>query len=161
MILISRKVDYAILVLCELAKPSDARSARGLADRFQLSRPFVANILKELCKHGYVESQRGAKGGYRLAKSPDEVSLAEVIACLEGQFRLMSCSDSQPEDSDQCSLFHICPVKSPLQLVHKKLLTTLRQVTLLDLIEPGIVTSPVFSLEAEKEANGCTSDLSG
>ena len=94
MILISRKVDYAILVLCDLARNATAASARELAEKFNLSRPFVANILKELCRDGLVVSERGAKGGYQLGRDASEISLAMIITSLEGPFRLMSCSNS-------------------------------------------------------------------
>lgn len=155
MILISRKVDYAILILCDLARENHAASARGLAEKYTLSRPFIANILKDLCKDGLVASERGAKGGYRLARTPDQISLASIITTLEGPFRLMSCAGGDQAPAADCSLFQVCPTKSPLQAVHQKLLATLEQVTLSELAAcPQLVR-----LEGEKQPNGCP-DLS-
>ena len=54
MALLNRKVDYALLILCDLYQQSTGACARQVADHFGLSRPFVANILKRLCRKGFV-----------------------------------------------------------------------------------------------------------
>ena len=64
MILLNRKMDYALLLLCYLHHKQGGACAREIADHYRLSRPFVANILKELCRKGFVSSQRGVRGGY-------------------------------------------------------------------------------------------------
>src|SRR5207249_7549133 len=66
MALLSRKVDYALLILSYLRHRPEGGCARAIADRFGLSRAFVANILKALCQQGFVVSHRGVKGGYVL-----------------------------------------------------------------------------------------------
>src|SRR5205807_8446173 len=64
MTLLTRKVDYAILVLSYLHHHPEGGCAPEIADGYSLSRAFVANILKELCHKGFVTSHRGVKGGY-------------------------------------------------------------------------------------------------
>ena len=61
--LLSRKTDYALLILSHLSERPAGGSAREIADRFGLSKAFLANILKELCQKGFVSSHRGVKGG--------------------------------------------------------------------------------------------------
>ena len=61
-------------------------SAREIAARFELSRAFVANILKLLCGKGFVTSHRGVKGGYVLERPADEVTLAELMDALDDSF---------------------------------------------------------------------------
>src|SRR3954452_20089496 len=111
--LLTRKVDYAILVLNYLHHHAEGGCAREIADRFRLSRGFVANILKELCQKGFVTSHRGVKGGYVLQRPADEITLAELLDSLEDGFRLTNCN-SHPhpiEGEDECSILHTCPIK--------------------------------------------------
>ncbi len=132
MTLLSRKVEYALLILWYLHhKPG---TARAIADRFGLSRPFVANILKELCHHGYVTSQRGIKGGYALARACTEISLAELIETLEGHLRLTVCSSSAATAYD-CNLIGQCVLQGPLGIVHQRLLEVMRETTLANLFD--------------------------
>ena len=137
--LLSRKIDYALLLLVELMSREEGASARELADKFQLSRPFIANILKELCQGGVVESTRGIHGGYRLAVDPHEITVHSLIKLLEGDFQLVACSHEHPET--ECGLLAVCPVRRPLQRLHEKMLGLLADMTLAELAtdEPTLV----------------------
>lgn len=87
---VTAKVDYAVRALAELAASADGPSATGtvkgdrLADAQGMPVKFVENILAELRRAGIVASQRGADGGYRLARDPATVSVADVIRAVEG-----------------------------------------------------------------------------
>jgi Rrf2 family protein len=147
MSLISRKVDYGILVLFHLMRHGEGSSARELAAKYGLSRAFIANILKELCHAGFVESHRGVHGGYRLAKEPSEITIRDVIAKLDGQFQLMACASTGQRM--ECELAEICPVRNPLHHVHERLLAVLGAVSLetlaaddLGLVSLGMETMP-------------------
>src|SRR4051812_27390840 len=101
--LLSRKVDYALLILSHLnQRHPDGASAREVAAQFGLSRPFVANILKLLCHNGFVASHRGVKGGYALARPPEQIRLAELMEGLDDTFRLATCT--QPHEAEACNL---------------------------------------------------------
>src|SRR5436853_7726743 len=91
MALLTRKVDYAILVLSHLNQKPEGGCAREIAARFGLSRAFVANILKELGHKGYVTSHRGVNGGYVLRLPADRVNLGGFIAAMDDPFRLTAC----------------------------------------------------------------------
>src|SRR3954453_9456921 len=131
----TRKGDYAILVLSYLHHHAEGGCAREIADRFRLSRAFVANILKELCQKGFVASHRGVKGGYALLRCADQISLAEVLDSLEDHpLSLAACNE--PPAGDGCTLFADCPVKGPIAEVHQRLRDVLRGVTLGDLFRP-------------------------
>ncbi len=133
MALLSRKTDYALLILQYLHQKPEGGCAREIADRFELSRAFVANILKELCQKGFVESHRGVKGGYVLAESADEVNLADLIETLDDSFRLAECNQPSPDDS--CSVFHMCPLKGPIAEIHQRIREVLSNLTLADLFD--------------------------
>src|SRR5260221_11481018 len=88
MALMSRKVDYALLILSHLHGKREGACAREIADRFGLSRSFVANILKDICHKGFVTSHRGVKGGYILQRPAEDVSLADLMDALDDRFHL-------------------------------------------------------------------------
>src|SRR5262245_61511880 len=92
MALMSRKVDYALLILSHLHRKKEGACAREIADRFGLSRSFVANILKEICHRGFVASHRGVKGGYVMCRPAEEISLADLMEALDDPFHLAECS---------------------------------------------------------------------
>jgi Rrf2 family protein len=83
---VSAKVDYAVRAGVELAAAADGGPVKGerIAQSQQIPFKFLENILLELKHAGLVQSQRGAEGGYWLARSPDEISLADVIRAVEG-----------------------------------------------------------------------------
>jgi len=135
MTLLSRKADYALLILSHLYESESGGTARGIAEKFGISRAFVANILKELCQKGFVDSHRGVKGGYSLARSADGISLAELLESVEDGFRLTMCSDEHEAD---CGLGSVCTVKGPMAAVHRRIIDVLRDVTLAELFDPAL-----------------------
>jgi Rrf2 family protein len=133
MTLLNRKVDYALLILSYLHQRTEGGSAREIADRFELSRAFVANILKLLCGKGFVTSHRGVKGGYVLQRPAEEVTLAQLMEALDDSFYLAECNKLPSGDSDMCSLTHICPVHNAIGEVHRRIREVLGKVTLAEI----------------------------
>ena len=131
--LLNRKIDYALLILCYLHHKTEGGCAREIAGRFGISRPFVANILKDLCRQGYVLSHRGVNGGYLLGQQTAERTLADLIDALDEAVQLAECNTDQPEDC--CSLAARCPIRAPIAEVHHRIRTVLESVRLLDLFE--------------------------
>jgi len=81
---IPAKVDYGIRALLTLAAAGVPQTAEALAVEQGLPPRFLGAILADLRRAGLVASQRGAEGGYRLARSPDEITIADVIRALDG-----------------------------------------------------------------------------
>ena len=83
---VSAKVDYAIRACAELAAVAGEGPVKGerIAQAQEIPLRFLENILLDLRHAGLVSSQRGAEGGYWLAKPPDEIVLADLIRALEG-----------------------------------------------------------------------------
>jgi Rrf2 family protein len=83
---VSAKVDYAVRAAVELAAADDEKPVKGerIAQAQEIPLKFLENILGDLRQAGIVRSQRGAEGGYWLARSADEITLAEVIRAVEG-----------------------------------------------------------------------------
>lgn len=146
MVLISRRVDYAILALHDLMMSQNGACARELADRYGLSRPFIANILKQLCQEGFIDGTRGVNGGYRLAKPPAEIRIQNIIESLDGPFQLMACAG---EEATDCELTNVCPIRGPLKLVHQRMIAALADMTLEDLAGD----EPMFVAIHEEKTN--------
>lgn len=100
MLRISKKADYAVFLLGAIARegaypggPAAAAvvSAHEIAKRANLNKSVVANLLKEFVRHGVLDSVRGLKGGYRLARCPREISLQQILEVVEGPFSLVDC----------------------------------------------------------------------
>jgi len=133
MTLLSRKADYALLILAHLYERPEGANARVIADRYGISRSFVANILKELAGKGFLASHRGVKGGYSLQRSLKEITLAALLDTIGESFKLTMCADHSAGD-EVCTLEGCCPVQSPLTKIHERLTAVLRDVTLADLV---------------------------
>ncbi|HEY8428894.1 MAG TPA: Rrf2 family transcriptional regulator, partial [Sandaracinaceae bacterium] len=86
MLRISRIADYGVVLGTRLATLpyEDVRSVRDLAQETGIPQPTVGKILKLLARAGVVESTRGARGGYKLARRAEDLTVADVIAALEG-----------------------------------------------------------------------------
>ena len=132
MLRITKLTDYGIVLLVQLANGGkrDSQNARSMAEATSLPLPVVSKILKSLAQGGLLTSQRGAKGGYALARRPEDVTVAEIIVALEGPIALMECS-AGPGHCDQETA---CPVRDPWQRIHQSILEMLRRVTLRELV---------------------------
>jgi Rrf2 family protein len=156
--LLSRKADYALLILSHLHAKPVGGTARAIAERFGLSRPFVANILKELCQKGFVLSHRGVKGGYALARPAASISLAELLEEIEDGFRLTACSEGGHSPAGEgCSLAAVCTVQGTMAEVHRRLIGVLRGVSLAELFDPAAPKHPGMPALPMAAAGGCCS----
>ena len=148
MLRISKLTDYGILLLAQLARESDGshHNARELAERTGLPQPVVSKMLKSLSGADLLVSQRGAKGGYALSRAPQEVSVAEIIRALEGPIALMECSAGP----GHCEQEARCDLRDPWQRINQAVQSTLEQVTLAELVDPG----PILTIEGIENPHG-------
>ena len=95
---VSAKVDYALRAMAELAAaPPEPLKGERIATAQSIPPKFLENILLELRHAGLVASQRGADGGYRLARPAGEITVADVIRAVEGP--IASVRGGRPEDA--------------------------------------------------------------
>jgi len=137
--LLNRKVDYALLILCYLHHKPEGGCARAIASGFNISRPFVANILKDLCHQGFVHSQRGVKGGYSLREETGQRSLADLIDALDDTLQLAECNTADPGEC--CSLAAQCPIRAPIAEIHQRMRALLESVKLVDLFNKSLTSA--------------------
>lgn len=136
MIRLSKLSDYAIVVLSQLARESGRLvSASGLSDSTGIPEPTVSKVLKLLAKSDIIVSTRGAAGGYMMERSPEEITVRELIVALEGPIAVTSCVD---ESDTQCGIGHMCPMKGRWQKVNRAIMNTLDDMSLTELLlEPS------------------------
>lgn len=92
MLKLNRIVDYGILVMTEIARRNACVSTTELAAVFGVSSTIVAKVLKRLARAGLVSSERGSRGGYRLARPAADVTLRAIVTALEGPIALTYCA---------------------------------------------------------------------
>ena len=130
---ISKLTDYATAVLTLLAeKPAEVHSASELAQRAHLELPTVSKLLKPLSAAGLVESFRGVNGGYRLARSADQISVAEIIAAMEGPIGVTECS----VDAGLCDHEPHCGLSGNWRRISDVVEQALRGIRLSDMCGP-------------------------
>jgi FeS assembly SUF system regulator len=133
MIRIGKLTDYALLILGHMAQhPNHVISAASLADTLHLSVPTVSKILKILSEGALVTSTRGADGGYRLAKLASELTVAEVIATMEGDLALTECCES----INTCMINTRCAMRDNWSRINHMIHTLLSRFTILDMLKP-------------------------
>jgi FeS assembly SUF system regulator len=132
---LSRISDYGIVVMAFLAEqPAGSQhSARGIAEATQLPTPVVSKILKALTRGGLLASQRGPRGGYSLARSPETITVADMLSALEGPFGLTECT----MHPGQCVQEASCHVRKPWQQINHIVRSALAGVTLAKLAAQG------------------------
>ncbi len=137
MLRISKLTDYGTVLLAHLAAhQASVCSAADVAQSTGIAVPTVSKLLKSLARAGLVTSMRGANGGYRLARPPQNITAADVIDALEGPVSITECSAS---DGD-CEHEGVCSVGGAWQRINVAIRRALQDVTLNDLLRSN---SPV------------------
>ena len=134
MLRISKLTDYGVVLSTHLASCVDAVAVSDLASETQIPAPTVSKVLKHLTRAGVVESQRGAKGGYKLARSPADIGVHEVIAALEGPIAVTECSDDTADSN--CEYETNCGVRANWQRINVAVQQALAEITLADMAQP-------------------------
>ncbi len=130
---LSKTTDYGIVLMAQLASSPDRapQNARELAQSSDLPIPMVSKILKALAREGLLVSHRGSKGGYHLARLPEDLTVSEMVRVLEGPVALTDCAAGPL----LCSHESLCSVREPWQVISRVIEQALADVTLADLVK--------------------------
>src|SRR5271154_858171 len=140
MVRLGKLTDYGLVLMTYIARGSTMplRTARDLAVESRLPLSTVSKLLKQLLQSGLLTSHRGTKGGYILARDPQEISVVEIIAALEGPMALTECST---DVTGLCNLEPCCPIKTNQQIINQAVRGVLDKITLSDLMHPMHLTN--------------------
>ena len=134
MLRMTKQADYGIVLLTQMARQPERRfAASDLASETHLPPPTVSKILKLLARDGLLVSQRGVKGGYRLARDPQAITIAEMIVALDGPIAFTECIDDFP---GECSQESTCRLRANWQRINDAVRTALEGISLDELTHP-------------------------
>lgn len=151
MLRLSKLTDYAVVVLIRLADGERAllragadeavQTSPGIAAATGVPEPTVAKVLKALASANLVLSQRGAHGGYRLARPITAISVADVIAAVDGPIALTACVEGA---SGGCDVHSKCAMKGRWDPVNDAIRTALGGITLAGMRDAAV--PPAFRI---------------
>jgi Rrf2 family nitric oxide-sensitive transcriptional repressor len=128
--------DYGLRALMRLAgEPDRSFTTAQLATEFAISRNHLTKVVSDLANAGFVKTQRGAGGGFRLARSPQLITLGEVVRALEQRHALVECFRA---DGGACTLTPHCRLKGHLSDAREAFLRELETATLADCAAPAL-----------------------
>ncbi len=130
MLRLSKLADYAVVVLVRLSHADGCQTSPCVAAMTGLPEPTVAKVLKTLASGGLVTSQRGARGGYRLARALKHIAVAEVVAAIDGPIAITACTEG---GAGNCEAEALCPVRGRWDPVNQAVLEALNRITLADM----------------------------
>ena len=132
MLRVSKLTDYATVVMTCLAAGDGTLSAQVLAERARLEVPTVSKLLKQLAQAELVVSTRGINGGYRLARLPEKISIADIVTAMEGPIGMTECS----AHAGSCGHEPHCGVRVNWQRINQAIAGALAGVSLADMVKP-------------------------
>ncbi len=135
MLRLGRLTDYAVTLLSYMGTEKDGNvwAASGLAEKSGLPLPTVAKVLKLLAKSNLISAQRGAAGGYRLARPSSQISVAEIIEAMDGPIAITDCSHGSAHEN--CKIHHLCPMSSGWNKVNAAVRDALKDVSLAEMFD--------------------------
>lgn len=134
---LSARSRYAVRILLELAQcdPHIPTPAPTLAERTGITPLFVEQLLKPLRKKGITKSKRGAADGHSLAKTPEDITLFEIVDLMEGGVAILDCCGDDSDACSDCPRIQNCIVRSTWQQVIGVLAAELKSISLADILQ--------------------------
>ncbi len=157
----STKAEYGVRVMVELARRAgeDPIPLAEVAAHDGLPLAYLEHLAARLRKAGLVDSRRGSRGGYLLARSPTEITMAEIVEALEGSIAPIECISETSDGTVVCSREsnpgHACPTKLLWTRVRFAIVRTLQETTLADLVlGPALPGGATFSAMGTGDSTG-------
>jgi Rrf2 family iron-sulfur cluster assembly transcriptional regulator len=139
---VSTRGDYASRALLSLAlhgATSQPTSVRDIADRTGLPQPYLEQILLALKGAGLVRSKRGVGGGYVLARAPEEISLAQIVAAVDGP--IVAGDFGAPHENGACDHEGQCILLAVWSELGEQIRTQLQSLSLADMVARSLGTA--------------------
>lgn len=129
MLKLSKKIDYGLMAISHIAYHDDKKivNTKRIAEEYDIPLELLAKILQKMAKEGLIVSQNGPKGGYVLAKSPQEITVGEVVKAIEGPIELVDCFR---RDEVNCQQIGRCSVRTPIRRIQGRIAQLLDSITI-------------------------------
>lgn len=138
--MLTQKTRYSMLALTRLAKEygKGTLMISEIAESERIPKRFLESILLELKKQGYLASKLGKKGGYYLLKSPEKISLLEIVRIFEGSIAMLKCtSEKFYQPCEHCKDETTCSIRETFKDIREYTYNKLANTTLDKLIFEG------------------------
>jgi Rrf2 family protein len=131
MLRFTKKADYGLMAIHYIASHQGdvIVSNKRIAEEFNIPVELLAKILQRLAKRGLISSQSGPKGGYVLARAPQEITVGEIVRAIEGPIHIVSCLEAT-----DCPQLSRCNLRRPVQKIQASIAYLLDTMTLAELI---------------------------
>jgi Rrf2 family nitric oxide-sensitive transcriptional repressor len=127
--------DFALRTLMRLAgEPTRSFATGEIASEFEISRHHLAKVVRDLADGGFISTQRGIGGGFRLARSPQAITVGQVVRALEARHALVECFR---DDGGSCVLTPRCRLKARLAAAREAFMRELDATTLAECAYPA------------------------
>jgi len=129
---ITKAADYGLRAMYRLGQsPMNVSSLIGdIANEMNIPAQFLHKVMPRLVKAGLVRSRRGARGGYKLAKQPSEITLLQIVQAIDGPIYINRCLF----DHDDCTMEEYCPIRPVFQNAQDAMRKVLDDSSLADLV---------------------------
>ena len=144
---LTTSADYALRVLMYLGlRGDDLSTIQEIAAQYGISKNHLMKLVHLLGRLGYIETVRGKKGGLRLARRPDEITVGEIVRRMEPDMALVECFGNSDV---RCRIVKTCILQNALGEALDRFLETLNRYTLSDLLVPAEDLSRSFPVHIE------------
>ena len=137
---ISTKGRYALRLMLDLAinNTGEYITIKSISKRQDISDKYLEQIITQLSKAGFVKSTRGAQGGYRLAKAPEEYTVGSILRLIEGSLSPVACLD---DDENACIRSGQCATLDVWMKLNDAINNVVDNITLADLVDKQLTLS--------------------
>ena len=131
MLKVTRLADYAVSIIYAFSgSEKEILSSQDIIEKTKLHKATVNKLLAQLVKTNFLEPFRGTKGGYRLKKGLDNISIRELIEAIEGPVLLTDCLN---KNANNCNLFNVCNTKNIWSIINTEVNNTLENIKIKDI----------------------------
>lgn len=116
---VSKKVEYGLIAIKHIAKTGmiNPVSAKEISKEYKIPYDLLSKILQRLKREKLLLSIQGVKGGYKLSKKPEKISLASIFNAIEGSNFILDCGSHR--NPDLCKIYDTCIISGPMQKVQR------------------------------------------
>ena len=127
----SRSAEYAIRALIHMATlaPGEYAMAKHIAAAAGIPAPFLAKILQDMARDGFLRSSKGPRGGFRLSLPAEEISLRRIVDAVDGAGRYQRCIGGSPECNDRAP----CGLHDSWKALRSRIIEYLEHTSIADL----------------------------
>jgi len=135
MLKLSKKTEYALMAVKFMAKKPDGNSAtaKEISEGYNIPYDLLSKVLQQLTKKKVIKSFQGIRGGYSLTRTPDNLTLYDIIRAVEPNYQIAECMQSGSSEKD-CTYFNCCMIRDPLAKVQKEIDKLFKSVTIYEIL---------------------------